>query len=227
MLKQMYSIIEQYMLKCMNDSAHDCQHIYRVLYSVLDIANDFKEADMDVLIAASLLHDIGRDAQFRDPKCDHAVVGADMAFEFLESIGWDENKANHVKACIASHRYRSNNPPMSTEARILFDADKLDASGTLGIARTLAYNGIVSKPLYSVDNHGNVLAGDKEESPSFFKEYHWKLKKVYDKFYTDRAREIAESRRNSSLLFYENMFREVQSTHQIGIRLLKRSVNEE
>ncbi len=54
------------MLSCMNDGAHDRQHIYRVLYYALDIAEEYC-IDQDVLIAACLLHDIGRDAQFRNP----------------------------------------------------------------------------------------------------------------------------------------------------------------
>ena len=99
MNQEMYKKIEKYMLSCMNDGAHDNQHIYRVLYFALDIAGGLT-ADNDILIAASLLHDIGRDAQFKDPKCDHAIVGADMAYNFLLEIGWDENKAFHVKTCI-------------------------------------------------------------------------------------------------------------------------------
>lgn len=219
MLKDMYTKIEKYMLSFMNDGAHDCQHIYRVLYSALDIANDYN-VDKDVLIAASLLHDVGREAQFHNPKLDHAIVGADMAYEFLQHIDWPENKAQHVKGCISTHRYRNSDPPVSIEAKILFDSDKLDATGTLGIARTLAYKGIVAEPLYCVDEDGSVLDGQNDEKPSFFQEYNWKLKRVYDKFYTNRAKIIAEGRRRASINFYENMYSEVVSTHKTGLQLL-------
>jgi uncharacterized protein len=203
----------------MNDGAHDCQHIYRVLYNALDIAKEYN-TDKDVLIAASLLHDIGREAQFNDPKLDHAIVGADKAYELLQCIGWPENKAQHVKDCITTHRYRNDNPPSSIEAKILFDSDKLDVTGTLGIARTLAYKGIVAEPLYNVDEDGNVLDGQNDEKSSFFHEYHWKLKCVYDKFYTKRAKEIAEERRRASISFLESMLNEVISTHKTGQQLL-------
>jgi len=73
MQRDMYINIEKYMVSCMKDGAHDCQHIYRVLYSALDIANDYN-INKDVLIAASLLHDIGREAQFENSKLDHAIV---------------------------------------------------------------------------------------------------------------------------------------------------------
>ena len=115
---------------------------------------------------------------------------------------------------------------MSIEAKILFDADKLDATGTLGIARTIAYNGIVSRPLYSVDEQGNVLNGHDDKNASFFQEYQYKLKNVYDKFYTDRAREIAERRRKASIDFYESMFREVNETHSTGLPLLQEALQD-
>lgn len=223
MQKDMYKKIESYMLSCINDGAHDCQHMYRILYHALDIARNY-DVDKDVLIAAGLLHDIGRDAQFRNPKLDHAVVGAEMAYEFLIEIGWPQDKAQHVKACISTHRYRNNNPPISMEAKILFDADKLDATGTLGIARTLAYKGIVAEPLYYVDEDGCVFDGQNEERPSFFQEYNWKLKHVYDKFYTERAKAIAKERQRASISFYESMCSEVSSIHQTGLDLLNREL---
>jgi uncharacterized protein len=223
MQKEMYLRLENYMISCMNDGAHDCQHIYRVLYNALDIAND-NIVDKDVLIAASLLHDIGREAQFRNPELDHAIVGADMAYEFLLYIKWPENKARHVKACISTHRFRNSNPPLSMEAQILFDSDKLDVTGALGIARTLAYKGIVEEPLYYVDEDGKVLEGKDDEKPSFFQEYNWKLSRIYDKFFTGRAKAIAEGRRRASADFYKNMYNEVYSTHKNGIQLLKKEL---
>ena len=219
MRKDMYLQIEKYMLALMNDSAHDSQHIYRVLYYALDIANEF-ELDKDVLIAASLLHDIGREAQNKNPECDHAIVGSEMAYDFLRGIGWCVSEASHVKACIAAHRYRNDNPPESIEAKVLYDADKLDATGAMGIARTLIYNGIISQPLYYTDEFGKVLDGQNDTIPSFFREYNWKLKNVYDKFYTDRAKITAEEHRKASVEFYENIYSEVCLTHQKGMLLL-------
>jgi uncharacterized protein len=220
MEKRMYNKIEEYMLSCMKDGAHDCQHIYRVLYHALDISKNY-DVDKEVLIAAALLHDIGREAQFQNPQLDHATVGADMAYDFLKNLGWTEEKAQHAKACIATHRFRAENPPTSMEAKILYDSDKLDAAGLLGIARTLAYKGIVSEPLYNVDHEGSVLENDDEENPAFFQEYNFKLKKVYDKFFTGQARAIAEGRRSAAESFYHHLYEEVNYTHKTGIEHLK------
>jgi uncharacterized protein len=194
------SAIEARMLQLMNDGAHDKQLIYRVLYYVADIAGDYT-VDMDVLLAAALLHDIGREAQFRNHKIDHAIYGADMAYEYLAQSGWSAEKAEHVRQCISTHRYRKEMKPESIEAKILFDADKLDVTGAIGIARTLAYKGIVAEPLYSVGTEGNVLDGTGDKEPSFFQEYNYKLKNVYDGFYTKRAKEIAMGRKEVAKIF--------------------------
>ncbi len=161
--KRTYSLIEDYMLSCMKDSAHDKEHIYRVLYNALEIARAVTEAgsgqeeqaqgqktgggeqaqgrkngeegqtpdtsvNYDILIAACLLHDIGRGEQYKNPSVCHAAVGGEMAYRFLTEKGFDKAFAEQVKQCICTHRYRKGNPPQSIEAKILFDADKLDAS---------------------------------------------------------------------------------------------------
>jgi len=212
MRQDVFEEIERYMLSCMTDAAHDPQHIYRVLYHSLDIAQDYP-VDVVVLIAAALLHDIGRDAQYSDPEADHAAVGAAMAYRFLKDLGWSAAMAGHVQECIASHRFRGDARPSTWEARILFDADKLDVAGAMGIARTLAYQGIVAVPLYQVGDDGTVLdgldaPGAGETEHTFFGEYEYKLKGLYGIFHTDRAASIAGARRQAAVDFYESLRRE-------------------
>ncbi len=223
MKSKTYFEIETYMKQCMNDSAHDMQHVYRVLFNALDIAKHF-EVDTEILITAALLHDIGREAQFQNNKLDHAIIGAEMAYEFLLSINWNEDRSSHVKDCISTHRYRNTNPPESIEAKILYDADKIDVIGTIGIARTLLYVGITEQPLYSVDQNGKVLDGNKDEESSFFKEYSYKLKNVHNNLFTSRAREIAEKRLKGSIDFFEDIFSTVKGNHENGLALLQEAL---
>ena len=168
MNKGTYSLFEEYMISCMEDSAHDKEHIYRVLYNALRIAKKEKNVDYDVLICACLLHDIGRKEQFANPELCHAIVGSEKAYSFLVGNGYEIQYAEKVKHCIRTHRYRKNNLPESLEAKILFDADKLDATGTMGIARTLIYKGIVSEPIYTLLPDGSVSNGENDVNPSFF-----------------------------------------------------------
>lgn len=224
MEKSKYIEIENHMLSCMNDSAHDKEHIYRVLYVALDIARFEKDVDYDVLIAACLLHDIGRKEQFENPALSHAIVGGEKAYRYLLEKGWEDKKASFVRECIEKHSFRANNPPIRTEAKILFDADKIDITGTLGIARTIFYKGQVSEPLYSLLPDGRVSDGRNDEAPSFFKEYRFKLERLYDGFHTNRAREIAKERRQSAVDFYESMLKEAQSSYDKGRPLLKNHI---
>ena len=218
MFYQEYKEIEDYMLSQMRDSAHDKYHIYRVLNAALDISNYESNVDSDVLIAACLLHDIGREQQFKDLNLCHAQIGSEMAYEYLTERNWCEVKAVHVKKCISSHRYRNDNPPESLEAKILFDADKLDASGALGIARTLIYGGQVGEILYLLDENNNIIEdGGGAEISSFFQEYNYKLKRVYDSFHTERAGIIAAERRKTAVDFYNGIFNEVSQNYKNGM----------
>jgi len=261
MTKKEFAEIERYMLSQMRDSAHDRHHVYRVLNAAIDIYEDIFEknslintdapaVDFDVLVAACLLHDIGREKQMNDPdKLNHAKIGGKMAYEYLLSRKWTEPKAAHAKACISSHRYRGKKRPESIEAKILYDADKLDACGALGIARTLIYGGQVSEPLYIIGDGGtiaadsggrgvaegggrgvaegeNIVAGGGDlivtdgggaEVSSFLQEYNYKLKKVYDSFYTERARVIALERRKTAVDFYNDLYAEIADNYKNGI----------
>lgn len=220
-----YELIEAYMLTCMRDSAHDKEHIYRVLNVALEIAEGETAVNYDVLIAACLLHDIARQEQYDNSNIDHAEFGAQKAYDFLTKNGFATEFSQHVADCIKTHRFRGSNIPRSIEAKILFDADKIDATGTLGIARTLFYNGIVGEPLYSLDSERNVLDGSNDTESSFFQEYKFKLENVYSKIITDTGRCIAESRRRSAVDFYNSMLAEVSESYKIGKSLLKKHID--
>ena len=109
MKQETYNLLENYMLECMGDSAHDKDHIYRVLYNAMDIAQAEQNVDYDVLICACLLHDIGRKEQFENPKLCHAMVGGEKAYRFLIDNHFCKDFADKVKHCIQTHRYRQNN----------------------------------------------------------------------------------------------------------------------
>lgn len=214
MTQTTYAQLEKYMLACMRDAAHDPQHIYRVLYNALAIAATEQGVDTDILLAACLLHDIGRKAQYQDPTLCHATVGGEMAYTFLLQQGFDASFAARVQQCIQSHRYRKSDPPQSIEAKILFDADKLEAAGAIGVARTLMYKGIVGQPLYTPAPDGGVLDGTQDTAPSFLQEYHFKLQKLYDGFYTAEGRRLAAQRRQAAKDFAAALYREAVQTHQ-------------
>lgn len=227
MTKEIYNLIESYMRSCMADSAHDAEHIYRVLYNALEIAKAEDGVDYDVLIAACLLHDIGRKEQFEDPALCHAMVGGEKAYAFLTENGFGAEFSQKVKRCIQTHRFRKSMQPESIEAKILFDADKLDVTGALGVARTLMYKGNVAEPIYNVLPDGTIGDGSGEEPPSFFREYKFKLEKLYDKFYTAKGAALAQERREIAAAFYESLYREVNTGYTSGSRMLQELIGED
>lgn len=210
----------------MGDSAHDKEHVYRVLNNALVIAEGESSVDYDVLITACLLHDIARPEQIVDPTLCHAAFGSEKAHAFLLCNGFACSFADHVRSCIRTHRFRKNDQPESLEAKILFDADKLDVVGAIGVARTLVYKGTVSDPLYTRTPDGSISDGSKGETSSFFREYKFKLEKLYDRFYTEKGKTLALTRKAAAESFYENLYREVSTFDVSGKELLRKQLEE-
>lgn len=202
------------MLRCMGDSAHDKEHVYRVLSIGLDIACGLPEADKDVVIAACLLHDVGRKEQFDDPRLCHALVGAEKARGFLLGNGFSPDFADAVAGCIAAHRFRSGRDPESIEEKILYDADKVDVTGAMGVARTLMYQGHEGIHLYHIGAGGLPSDGAEDKAPSFFREYRRKLKGLYEGFYTQRGLSLALERRQAAQAFYQSLLLESRGAYQ-------------
>lgn len=220
MKKEDFNKIERYMLSCMKDGASDKEHIYRVLYNALEIAAAEENVDYDVLIAACLLHDIGSENQTRNQSLSHAAVGAQMAYLHLVSNRWDNGKANSVAACIKAHSCSSKVEPETLEAKILFDADKLDAVGALGIMRKSLYQNRSAIPIYTLDKKGNVLDGIKDIRQSFFKTYRSKIEPLYGRFYTTHGKFLSIERQATTRAFFDSLLKETQMGHRTGKRAL-------
>ena len=222
MTTELFKTIEAHMLSCMDDSAHDAEHVYRVLYNALEIAKTEVQVDYDILIAACLLHDIGRPDQVKNPALCHAEVGSEKAYLFLLELGIEKDCAEKVRHCILTHRFRKNLPPQTQEAKILFDADKLDVTGAIGIARTLMYRGTLTEPLYRHLPDGTISDGSEDIGHSFFREYKFKLEKLYDRFFTATGAALARERQAIARDYYESLYREVSHGYTEGQKELSR-----
>lgn len=223
MTRETYQLIENYMLECMDpgDVAHGTEHIRRVLYAALDIATHEENVNTDVLICACLLHDIARKAQTANRSIHHSTEGAKMARAFLSAHNFEEAFTDHAADCIRTHSSISSSFN-SIEAKILFDADKLDVAGALGIARTLQYGAQFGEPLYARDEEGNILDGSEDIGPhSFLHEYHHDLRKTINGFHTARANEIAATRRQIAEDFYRAILCESREAEHLGKHILQ------
>lgn len=207
-----------------NCAAHDIDHVLRVYNLALTIAKEESGVDLEILQAAVLLHDIGGAKEANDPdgNIDHAVVGAEMAGSILIELGFSSEQISHIKDCILSHRYRNDNEPKTIEAKILFDADKLDGVGAIGIARGYAWVGKYKAKIYKkVDDlnqyvHDN-LTGGKMNGRIIDKSLHspqlnWELKEkfILDKLYTSTAKKICAVRSAYSKDFLDRLEKEIK-----------------
>ncbi|WP_254536592.1 HD domain-containing protein [Halomarina litorea] len=159
--------------------AHDWHHVERVGRLARTLAR--LDDDETVLLAAVYLHDVGREREARGEVEDHAVWGAERAREILPDVGADEDTTDHVAHCVRAHRYSGSVEPETREARVLCDADNLDAMGAVGIGRAFAHGGTLGHPMHG--DEASQLAHAKG-----------KLLSLRDRMYTERGRELAAHR---------------------------------
>ncbi|WAI01415.1 HD domain-containing protein [Methanogenium organophilum] len=172
--------------------AHDLDHILRVTRICEEIGR-VEGADMRVLIPAALFHDIARPIE-DETGIPHQEEGARIAEDYLRKAGYDAERIAKIVHAIHTHRFSTGPEPETLEAQILSDADKLDAMGAVGIARTFLQAG----------EHGDGIEGAVEH-------IHEKLLKLKGLMYTGTAAEIAEKRHALLQEFVERLEEETGS----------------
>jgi len=190
------------------DAIHDFDHVLRVLALAERLA-ELEGADLEIVRTATLLHDIGRAHGERgDALADHARVGAEQARRLL--AGHPPHKVETVAEAIAAHRFRSGPEPQTPEAKVLYDADKLDAIGAIGVARAFAFGGYNGQRLWAdvPPGYQESLAGPDEHTPVH--EYAIKLSRIKDRLLTASARALAEERHQFMAAFFGRLEQEVR-----------------
>lgn len=184
------------------DAIHDFDHVLRVLALAERLAQA-EGADWEIVRAATLLHDAARGGT-----ADHAQAGAELARQLL--AGHPPEKVEAVAHAIAAHRFRSGPAPQTPEAKVLHDADKLDAIGAIGVARAFACGGHEGRRLWAQVPPGyqETEATPHEHTPVH--EYRIKLSKIQERLLTDSARRLAEERHAFMVAFFERLEREIQ-----------------
>ncbi len=199
-LEEKVKKIAQSLLKGSRRS-HNWEHTIRVV----GLCRRFglkKGADMDVLLTSAYLHDIGRDAQdsSKGLLC-HAKEGARIALPIVKQLPLSEEQRKNIIHSIRTHRFRGNHIPETIEAKLLYDADKLDALGAVGVARAFLFAGELGARLHNPDIRvEDAVAYSKDDTG--YREYRLKLCKIKEKLLTDEGKEMALGRH----LFMENFF---------------------
>jgi uncharacterized protein len=189
------------------DPVHGFDHVLRV-YRMAEVIGAELGADMEILKAAALLHDASGAAPGEGgARASHEQDSAEFARGVLQEEGWGEERIRAVEHCIRTHRYRNQEEPESLEAKILFDADKLDVVGAFGVARTIGYAVQAHRPIFSQPSERFLKEGLKEpdELHSAYHEYLFKLRHVKDRLFTQSAKRIAEHRHQVLTQFFEQL----------------------
>ena len=170
---------------------HDYDHTCRVVKHALDLCAQIPEADRNIVHLAALLHDVARPQEFQSKGAiDHAAAGAEIARKFLLQHTTPQI-AGRVADAIAQHRYRSGNQPATLEAQILYDADKLDSLGAVGIARAFMFAAKAGARLHN--SAADALASSAYSSgDTAYREYLVKLSKLPGKMLTQPGKRAAE-----------------------------------
>lgn len=215
-----YENIAKFMVECMKGDQNICLHTFRVVNYALQILETEVAASPEVVIVAALLHDIGRKIKKsgRKEKSYHAKAGSEKAFAFLLENGYEEEIARHVAECILTHSLNAETPPQTLEAKIVFDADKLDLTGAVGAARAISASALSGAPLYLLDEEGLPTTGKKKEASSLMQDYRQQLKRLPLVFYTAKAHKVAEKQQQAMDDYFEALTREVTKNHKNGLR---------
>ncbi len=217
------SRLKEIVQKELSSSAHDIDHTYRVLKLARLLAKN-ENANMEIVEIAAILHDIARVREDKDKSgnTDHAALGAKMAEKILKELNYSEDIVKGVVHCIETHRFRGEKAPKTIEAKILFDADKLDALGAVGVARAYIIAGEMGEPLYREETNieeyknKNLTEGKSNgrikdvSKHSVNIEYEMKFKHLPERLFTEKAKQIAKDRLKFMDQFFERLKKEIE-----------------
>ena len=191
------------------EGGHDWFHIERVYKNALLIAEN-EVCDVNVVKLGALLHDIA-DSKFHD---GDEAIGPKIAREFLESENADEVTIQHVINIIENLSFKGGNAEKtfsSVELDIVQDADRLDAMGAIGIARTFNYGGFKNRPLHNPNIAPNLHMSKEEyknsEAPTI-NHFYEKLLFLKDKMNTETGKKIAQERHQFMINFLSQFYAE-------------------
>lgn len=190
---------------------HDEHHASRVRNLSIHLADECSEdVDRGVLAAAAWLHDIGRPLERVGEVENHDEWGAAEAAALLTTEGVASDRVNAVERCVRSHSIRQSSPdPESLEAKLLFDADKLEAAGAVGIARMACIvgerSGRAGEKYAAIGNASTGGTGSDSPDISVLRE--WARERL-DRLHTSPGRRIGQSRGEFTERFFAQFVRE-------------------
>jgi uncharacterized protein len=190
------------------DPAHDFHHLMRVYKNAKRIGRR-EGTNMDILLPAVLLHDLVVYPKGSTKSSKSSDESADLAENILQSYGYTQDQINQICYCIRAHSYSKRVVPASLEGRILQDADRLDALGAIGVARTFSVGGSENRIFYNPNDPFCRSDRDLDDMQWTLDHFQTKLLKLEDFMHTQTAKKIAKERTRFMKLFIRQLQKEI------------------
>jgi uncharacterized protein len=189
------------------DPAHDFSHIMRVLKWAKAIGEN-EGARMDVLLPAALLHDVGCSSKDLGNSKETNDKSLDIAEGFLREHGFGEDVIGKILYLIDVHGFSKGIEPETIEAKVLQDADRLDALGAVGIARTFLVGGAIGRPMHH-PRDPFCLTREPDDKQWNLDHFYRKLLKLEEGMHTKTGKEMAGERTQVMKDYLEQMRKEI------------------
>ena len=198
-----------------SEGAHDLDHTLRVLNNAALLAEEenLSARDRQILFLSCLLHDCARPEEFHSggTVC-HALLGGPKAEKILrENSCTDEDLICRVSHAVTRHRYRGKEQPVTLTDKLLYDADKLDSIGAVGIGRAFHFAGRIGARVHNTEEEALASEAYTRED-SAYREYLVKLRHVAGRMLTGSGKRLAAQRS----AFMEEFFRELKAETSFG-----------
>ena len=195
------------------DSGHDLAHIQRVVANAVHFARE-TDAALEIVIPAAWLHDCVRIPKNSPQRPYASQIAAETAVTFLRKQAYPEAYLADIEHAIAVHSFSANMPARTLAAKVVQDADRIDAIGAIGIARCFAVGGLLARPLYLLPD---PFCEDREPDDllATVDHFYTKLLSLVETMQTEAGRLEAQSRTRFMLDYLAQLKREIQGEFTI------------
>ena len=194
-------------LEISDDGAHDLAHLQRVWHNVRTLHEE-EGGDLEVLLAAVLLHDCVAVEKNSPLRSQASRLAAEKASSVLAELNWPSDKIASVAHAIEAHSFSANITPLTLEAKIVQDADRLDSLGMLGVARTFYIAGRMGSALYDPQDP-QAKHRDYDDKRFCLDHFQTKLLHLADGFQTVAGQRLAQIRHERLKGFMEQLMEEI------------------
>ncbi|AAY93065.1 HD domain-containing protein [Pseudomonas protegens] len=189
------------------DGSHDLSHIHRVWMNVRRL-QDKEGGDLEALLAATLLHDCVAVEKNSPLRSQASTLSANKAASILQRMGWPAPRIELVAHAVQAHSFSAGVEPLTLEARILQDSDRLDAIGMIGVARCFYIAGRMGSALYDITNP-TAIGRPYQDKRFTIEHFHTKLLSLASGFQTVEGARLAAVRHARLKDFLDGFMEEI------------------